>query len=307
MKNLIKTATCLFILAVLLQNCGKFKAGKIDYKVKYTTDRSIVKSAKTDAVNRYTQFGTYITSLTPVTFTSKINIMMYLDKWEQSDNSTHMISYVDGHDNDPNYEIATYADFSGNQEVSIDPILYSTDIWDGIFKQKEIIFNYFYFVPYYFTQDFKIPAQYGKTSLFNLGSDALRYNDSITGEPRCKVNHNPFVSAIYTQSNHIPFSFVFGNTDSTYIFNKECADVPPSENHPFGGSYPIIRSNKYSPLKVTMPSDGETIIMYSTVSFDTENLIQVYAGNDNIPYTSDDIFVYAPNYWERLNVKLEIK
>jgi hypothetical protein len=290
-----------------MQNCGKFKTGKIDYKVKYTTVKSSVKSAKSNPVKMYTQFGTYITSITPLTFTSKINIMMYLDNWEQSDNSTHMISYVDGHDNDPNYEIATYADFSGNQEVSIDPILYSTDIWNGIFKQKEIIFNYFYFVPNYFTQDFEIPAQYGEIGLFNLGGDAIYSFDAPSGKRSCKVNHYPFVSAIYTQSNHIPFSFVFGNTDSTFIFNRECANVLPSENHPFGGTYPIIRSNKYTPLKVTMPSDGEKIIMYSTVSFDTENLIQVYAGQDNVPFTSDDIFVYAPDYWERLNVKLEIK
>ena len=307
MKNLIKTVICLFVLAFLLQNCGKFKAGKIDYKVKYTTDKSSVKSSNTNPDKTYTQFGTYVTSLTPETFTSKINIMMYLDKWEQSDNSTHMISYVDGHDNDPNYEIATYADFSGNQEVSIDPILYSTDIWKGIFKQKEIIFNYFYFVPNYFTQDFEIPVQYGEMNLINLGNDAVNYTDTPTGKRRCKVNHNPFVNPIYMQSSSIPFSFVFGNTDSTFIFNKECANVPPSENHPFGGSYPIIRSNKYTPVTVTMPLDGESIIMYSTVSFDTENLIQVYAGKDNTPYTSDDIFVYAPNYWERLNVKLEIK
>lgn len=69
----------------------------------------------------------------------------------------------------------------------------------------------------------------------------------------------------------------------------------------------MIRSNKYTPVTVKMPLDGETIVMYSTISFNTENLIQVYAGMDNIPYTFDDIFVYAPNYWERLNVKLEVR
>jgi len=37
------------------------------------------------------------------------------------------------------------------------------------------------------------------------------------------------------------------------------------------------------------------------------NLIQVYAGADEVAYTNDDVFVYAPSFWERLNVKLEIK
>lgn len=307
MKNFIKTGISLFLLLTLLESCGKFRAGEIDYKVKYTTEKSSVKSSKTSTDVRYTQFGAYITSLTPDTFTSKINIMMYLDHWDQSDGSTHMISYVDGHDNDPNYEIATYADFSGNQEVKIDPILYSTDIWKGIFKQKEVTFDYFYFVPNYFFQDFEIPGQYGEISLYNLAGDAVHYTDSQTGKHRCKVNNKPFVYPVYTESFRIPFAFVFGKTDSTFIFNKECANVPPSENHPFGGSYPVIRSNKYSPITVRMPLDGESIIMYSTVSFDTENLIQVYAGKDNIPYTSDDVFVYAPDYWERLNVKLEVR
>jgi len=40
------------------------------------------------------------------------------------------------------------------------------------------------------------------------------------------------------------------------------------------------------------------------MTFDINNLIQIYAGADNIPYTSDDIFVYAPRFWERLSVNL---
>jgi hypothetical protein len=53
-----------------------------------------------------------------------------------------------------------------------------------------------------------------------------------------------------------------------------------------------------------MPDEGETVEMYSTISFDTENLIQVYAGFDNVPYTVDVIFVYATNYLEMISVKL---
>ncbi|MFN8135513.1 MAG: hypothetical protein U0Z17_09910 [Bacteroidales bacterium] len=88
------------------------------------------------------------------------------------------------------------------------------------------------------------------------------------------------------------------------MYNKEGKTVPASEQWPFSGSTinPIIRSNKYVAKTVTMPTNGETIEMVSTISFDTENLIQIYTGQDNIPYTSDDIFLYAPNYWERLRL-----
>ena len=69
----------------------------------------------------------------------------------------------------------------------------------------------------------------------------------------------------------------------------------------------MIRSHQFNPVTVTMPEEDETIEMYSTLSFNTDNLIQVYAGRDNIPYTQDDVFTYAPNYWERLKVRLEVR
>ena len=69
----------------------------------------------------------------------------------------------------------------------------------------------------------------------------------------------------------------------------------------------MIRSHQFTSLTVTMPEPDETIRMYSTVSFNTDNLIQVYAGRDNTPYTQDDVFTYAPNYWERLKVRLEVR
>jgi hypothetical protein len=85
--------------------------------------------------------------------------------------------------------------------------------------------------------------------------------------------------------------------------------ISPSPDFPFKGDThaSVVRSNKYLLATVTMPQEGETIEMYSTISFYTHNLIQIYTGPDNIAYTSDDLIVYAPNYWERLNVKLEIK
>lgn len=42
------------------------------------------------------------------------------------------------------------------------------------------------------------------------------------------------------------------------------------------------------------------------LSFYPDGLIQVYAGADNIPYTADDVFIYAPRFWERLKSRLDI-
>lgn len=303
---------CLTFAVGLLLSCSKDRVnGNIRHRVQYTTAKSGSKTLENSSDNRYTGYGDYITSVTPYKFTSKINIMCYQDNWDIKDASTHTISYVDGHDNDPRYEIATYADFSNNQEVEITPILYSTDKIGDIFEQKEVTFTYFNFCPYYLYQEVEIPIQYKEITInqFNEFYNERYYCDSVKTGNVLKIKHVPFITRLFQYGNGYPWAYVFGNTDSTFVFNKEGNTVPASEHWPFGGSTmnPIIRSNKYVAKTVTMPVNGETIEMISTVSFDTENLIQIYAGQDNIPYTSDDIFLYAPNYWERLNVKLDIK
>jgi len=308
----MKTTFCLILIAGLLPGCSKDRVnGDIRHRVQYTTSKTELKTAGVNPDSLYTKFGDYITSVTPYKFTSKINIMCYQDNWNITDNSTHTISYVDGHDNDPRYEIATYADFSNNQEVEITPILYSTDKQDGIFKQKEVTLTYFNFCPYYLYQEVEIPTQYKDIPInqFNEFYNEPYSCDSVKFGNVLKIKHVPFITRLFQYGNGYPWAYVFGNTDSTFIYNKEGNTVPASEHWPFGGSTmnPIIRSNKYIAKTVTMPTGGATIEMISTISFDTEGLIQIYAGQDNKPYTSDDIFLYAPNYWERLKVKLEVK
>jgi hypothetical protein len=47
--------------------------------------------------------------------------------------------------------------------------------------------------------------------------------------------------------------------------------------------------------------------VFSAISFITDDLIQVYAGNDGVAYTGDDVFVYPPRYWERVVARLEVR
>jgi hypothetical protein len=305
----LKTVICIFLIAFLLTGCEK-QGGTLLHKLKFTTSTGSLKSTGNGSDSHYDSFGEYITSITPKIFSAKMNIMYYQDNWDLLGMSTHIISYIDGHDNDPRYEIVLYVDFSDNREVSADPILYSTDIIDGLFKQKEVTFTYFIFVPYYFYQEVDLPAEYEDMTLdqFNREYEVWYHSDSVKIDNVLKVKSSPLIYPIFTETGRYPMGFVFGNTDSTYIFNPEGKTISPSPDFPLGGATnaSVIRSNKYFPVTVRMPQDGETFEMYSTISFNTEGLIQVYAGNDNIPYTGDDIFVYAPNYWERINVMLEL-
>ncbi len=43
------------------------------------------------------------------------------------------------------------------------------------------------------------------------------------------------------------------------------------------------------------------------MSFNYNNIIQIYAGQDNLPYTKDDVFLYRPDFWERLSVQVSVE
>jgi hypothetical protein len=100
----MKNGFIFFLLSGLLLNCEK--GGNILHKIKFTTEVFSVKSPEVEPDSIYSGLGDYITSITPRYFGAKMNILMYLDNWDQWNESTHMISYIDGHDNDPNYEIS---------------------------------------------------------------------------------------------------------------------------------------------------------------------------------------------------------
>ena len=101
--------------------------------------------------------------------------------------------------------------------------------------------------------------------------------------------------------------FVFGATDSSYILNlfTDPHDFPT--NLPYDGDY-IIRSKNYSAITYVPSEDSDkNTQINATVKFDYNNLIQIYAGPDNLPYTKDDVFVYEPNYYNRLTVDVLIQ
>jgi hypothetical protein len=315
------TITALLVSFSFTSSCKKDGYGKVNHTVIYTTSKSAVRQLQGTEDSLYTKFGSYIGSITPKKFTAKLNIMNYMDGWNFMDQGSHMIGYLST--NTDSGEISQYADFSGNKVVNMKPKLGGTDAnftdesrTEMIFRQKSITFKYFTLVFYYFYQEMDLPQQYKDIELDQFNQ---YYNEWIKpnyggSNYRCdtmkfgtflKSRNAPFTANMEYQSNVI----IFGNTDSTFLFNKNKAQISASENYTLGGTanWTVIRSHKFSPVTVTMPDEGQTFNMISTVVFDTENLIQMYAGADNIPYTIDDIFIYAPRFWERMKVKLEMQ
>jgi hypothetical protein len=74
-----------------------------------------------------------------------------------------------------------------------------------------------------------------------------------------KTKHSALIRPVFpNQPPEFQTYFYFGNTNSTFVVDPNLEEVPTSADNP---------------------------------------MIQVYAGLDNIPYTSDDVFVYAPQFW----------
>ena len=322
----MKTHLYILIIIVLLTSSCKDKGkGTVLYKINFTTNditsksNMSLKSAKLTDSGYYTQFGDYITSLTPQKFVAQMWTMGYIDKvLNRNTGNANILQYINQNlevldVNDP----SRYIDFSDNNVVTFNPEISRP----GSSKDPKINFNYFYFIPFGLYQEVELPEQYKNVFIEMFGvtvpeDNVLQIEGSFSNS-NCNTNkmlEKIFPSAKIGNGPYDCLFFIFGNTDSTYVVNPNGetvgnSDIIFTEDCPI--AYPkqnlVIRSNKYDLMTFTPPSDGETVVMYGTVSFNTDGLIQVYAGKDNIPYTSDDIFVYAPYFWERICAKLDIE
>lgn len=306
MRTLLYPLTILLLLTV---SCKKI--GKVSYKIRFTTSEIPLEFRRSNNEEFYTQFGDYITSLTPSKFTANIWTIGYADTVTKPgyNNDNQILQYIDQNpDHLPQNDPLRLVDFSNNVTVNFEnPVMYGR-LRDGILEDKQIDFKYFYFMPYYLYQEIQLPNEYEGVPLNMFSTEP----NSTVENNILKTQQRPFIQLIFPNSaptGEGPY-FYFGNTDSTFVANPNGENIPMSIDNPIiggGTNTLIIRSERYAKTMYHAPEAGETITMSGIVSFNTTDLIQVYAGNDNIPYTSDDVFVYAPKFWERISSKLDIK
>lgn len=313
----------LYLLTILfLCSCSK-NGGKLVCNMTYhlTNQESGLINEKNPGISksysagdRYARFGDYITSVTPKVFIIKFLDLRLCSTWENQNNNLAIID----NNNFPWTSTKRIADFSNNATVNINI--------DGNIR-KNVEMKYLVSIPMFYYQEFELPQQYYNfivedgiddrphfLNYLNFASKNIDYpsaNDGIGGiKEGCLVkgSNNPLTAPIFDPDwkgfdgnfPQIPHITVFGNTDSTFIFSS----TGVSKDDPMGSGEVIIRSNKFNPITLQAIPEGETKTFSGIMSFDTKDLIQIYAGEDNIPYTSDDIFVYAPRYWERISVSL---
>jgi hypothetical protein len=302
-------------LLTILSGCKK-EGGKLICTMKYNLSNEKKTEHNTKSYTEvksehYTQFGDFITSITPDRFIGKflhLNLSnKFLDEWECG------IDFFDNH-----LEISDLrrlADFSNNATVSFIP--------EDVNIRKDAYLHYFMAVCLYWYQEFELPKEYDNPNLPFLqylnfeGSSVVDFSGQAIGSERIgewvKAGHYDLIAPIFVQNwtgfnGNYPVTahnYFFGNTDSTFVFYSDPNDYLCTIHNPMGQPGYIIRSNKYQPTTIQRIPEGETRTIKGTMSFNTTDLIQIYAGADNIPFTSDDIFVYAPRFWERISVTLE--
>ena len=215
------------------------------------------------------------------------------------DNEGHILDLIDN--NGPEDAPERFADFSNAATVSLAPILWGTVGSDGLYVDKQIDFVIFSFHMSYFYQEVQLPAEYANVNLShfnNVFNDKQYYSDVVKTGNILKVDFFPLIAYVDNITGYF-----FGCTDTTVLISQSSQIIPAlAPVGVLGGNF--AWSNKYKAWTFDSPMEGETKTMNTTVGFISDNLIQVYAGLDNIPYTSDDVFVYAPNYWERLFVNV---
>lgn len=310
--NLLKKIIYLFTFGAMISACNNNTqySGSVSYQIKFTTDDiGIVRSTQADDTV-YTQFGDYITSLTPTIFQSRIWTVGYIDKvLVPTTNEANMLQYINQNQMVlPYSDTSRFVDFSANATISFSPVVFG-DVRNetNFFAAPQIDFKYFYFIPYYFYQEVTIPAAYSGVSIdmFNVPFDM---NPAVIEGNVLKAKNHQMIKQVFPNAQINSYIiYTFGNVDSTFVVNPNGESIPLGNDNPIctdPQNSLIIHSNLYEHTLVNSPQNGEEVVMSGTLSFYTNNLIQVYAGGDNVPYTSDDVFVYAPRFWERLTTRL---
>jgi hypothetical protein len=99
----------------------------------------------------------------------------------------------------------------------------------------------------------------------------------------------------------LSYFYIFGETDAPGLYNEEGNEIDLGEvfNQDYGlgtTGAPVIRG-PFDPI--TVPESFENLTV--TINFDITDIIHLYDNNTSGDLT-DDIFVFAPAYWDRISV-----
>lgn len=320
----MKKILTLLVIIVYITGCKKDNDNNderfLKLNMKYQSDgkKAFINKGleKSNSDTLYTQFGDHITSISPTVFIGKF-LDMRLQNWHNGGTIwNYGFNIIDN--NVPEYAPTRLANFSSNATVNFN--LAS----NSIPASGNSIYNIFVIITMFFYQEFELPTQYNSVAhlpFLDFGNNNIlnSFDGQWIGGNRTgltiKGGSDPFLAPVFDSTwagfnghfPQIPKNIVFGSTDTTYLYySSNSGQNAQSIDNPLGQSGYIIRSSSFNNITIPSTANDETKTVSGTMTFDSQNLIQIYAGADNIPYTWDDIFVYAPKFWERFSVFMTV-
>lgn len=294
----MKYLSSLIILAFLMGACKKEKFGNTRQEIRVTTDAlsskfksSKQESSKNEQEIRYTQFGDFITTITPKSFIGELGVVrFYADTINGGIQGGSFMTLVmtDSHAG----EEPVIADFTNNATLSVIPVLNGDIIYNpdgqGASFREDVTFKILW-INMGLKLVIELPSEYTDIELHQFHPMFSQKEGNILTTQSRKI-FNP----LSEEGDGNGFHIYFGMTDITYYVNEGVF----LENAK--ASY--IRSSQFEEWTMTPPLPEETKTYISTIGFVNDDIVQIYAGVDNIPYTNDDIIVLEPKYWERIYV-----
>lgn len=251
------------------------------------------------------QLGDLVTTITPTKVTAKINTIRYVDRKLTEPGVQTMVELISV--NWLNDDARRFADFTNGNMVEVIPQMWGNIDNDGWFVEDNIRLRYLSILPDQFTFEFEYPADLPMFPANGLPANALsRVGNTVTCDMhyflyRIKDSAYDYEHGIYLKG------FVFGGSDSTYITTQTQAKNSNDVFDLVSMSQPhsVARSGNYNTPILTPPPKGESKFITTYIAFDSNNIIQHYAGYDNIPYTYDDVFVLEPKFWDRFSIVID--
>lgn len=281
----------LITIVFLFTGCENEKYGNVRQQIRFTSEMlgfgQKVESQKSTQELRYTQFGDFITSITPISFIAELGPVRYFSHKSNED----FIALVGG---STGIEVLT-ADFCIDSTIPVIPTL-CCNVYDnpdgqggGYFK-NDVTLKMLY-IRMNLKPVIELPAEYRNVNLINYQT---QQNGKILTTNLFTLNQAVEELRVFKQSIDI----YFGQSDSTYI----SSDLP----FPDYNTGVHIRSSNFNEWTLTPPLGVQTKTVVSSLGFIIDDIIHVYAGTDNIPYTGDDVIVLEPKFWERIYVDVNI-
>jgi hypothetical protein len=293
----MKHLTILLICTLLLVGCKKEKYGNVHQQIRATSSQLSEKVTPLKGAQelKYSQFGDFITSLTPSGFVGDLYAARFVtDSIVSNDVNMMTLAIADLQNGiDP-----LSADFSNNATIPVIPVLngvntiVTNEDGQGTFFKEDVTFKMLW-LGMELKLTVTLPEAYTDVSLnqFQGISDHSEKQGNVLTTSLGPLNQILGIPAL----NSNGLTIYFGMTDNTFFSDGSMMGNAPGV---------FIRSANYTEWTMIPPLPEETKTYVSTIWFVNDNIIHIYAGADNIPYTEDDIIVLEPEFWERIYINV---